>query len=37
MRITLKSRSRVRGFSVTVNGKPYREHAAPLREVGALS
>ena len=22
--------------SVTVNGKPYREHAAPLREVGAL-
>ena len=24
------------GGSVTVNGKPYREHAAPLREVGAL-
>jgi ABC-2 type transport system ATP-binding protein len=22
--------------SVTVNGKPYREHAAPLREVGAI-
>jgi ABC-2 type transport system ATP-binding protein len=22
--------------SVTVNGKPYREHTAPLREVGAL-
>jgi ABC-2 type transport system ATP-binding protein len=22
--------------SVTVNGRPYREHAAPLREVGAL-
>ncbi|HEX3213570.1 MAG TPA: ATP-binding cassette domain-containing protein [Actinomycetota bacterium] len=24
------------GGSVTVNGRPYREHAAPLREVGAL-
>jgi ABC-2 type transport system ATP-binding protein len=24
------------GGSVTVNGKPYREHAAPLHEVGAL-
>ena len=24
------------GGSVSVNGKPYREHAAPLREVGAL-
>jgi ABC-2 type transport system ATP-binding protein len=24
------------GGSVTVNGKPYRQHAAPLREVGAL-
>jgi ABC-2 type transport system ATP-binding protein len=24
------------GGSVTVNGKPYRDHAAPLREVGAL-
>ena len=24
------------GGSATVNGKPYREHAAPLREVGAL-
>jgi ABC-2 type transport system ATP-binding protein len=24
------------GGSVTVNGKPYREHAAPLREAGAL-
>jgi len=22
--------------SVTVNGKPYQEHAAPLREAGAL-
>jgi ABC-2 type transport system ATP-binding protein len=22
--------------SVTVNGRPYRQHAAPLREVGAL-
>ena len=24
------------GGSVTVNGRPYRDHAAPLREVGAL-
>jgi ABC-2 type transport system ATP-binding protein len=24
------------GGTVTVNGRPYREHAAPLREVGAL-
>jgi ABC-2 type transport system ATP-binding protein len=24
------------GGSVTVNGRPYRQHAAPLREVGAL-
>jgi ABC-2 type transport system ATP-binding protein len=27
---------RPRSGTVTVNGKPYRQHRAPLREVGAL-
>jgi ABC-2 type transport system ATP-binding protein len=35
MRLILGLDAPTRG-SVTVNGKPYREHAAPLREVGAL-
>ena len=35
MRMILGLDAPTRG-SVTVNGKPYREHAAPLREVGAL-
>jgi ABC-2 type transport system ATP-binding protein len=35
MRLLLGLDAPTRG-SVTVNGKPYREHAAPLREVGAL-
>jgi ABC-2 type transport system ATP-binding protein len=35
MRVILGLDAPTRG-SATVNGKPYREHAAPLREVGAL-
>jgi ABC-2 type transport system ATP-binding protein len=35
MRMILGLDAPTRG-SVTVNGRPYREHAAPLREVGAL-
>jgi ABC-2 type transport system ATP-binding protein len=35
MRMILGLDTPTRG-SVTVNGRPYREHAAPLREVGAL-
>jgi ABC-2 type transport system ATP-binding protein len=35
MRMILGLDAPTRG-SVTVNGKPYQEHAAPLREVGAL-
>jgi len=35
MRLILGLDAPTRG-SVTVNGRPYREHAAPLREVGAL-
>jgi ABC-2 type transport system ATP-binding protein len=35
MRLILGLDAPTRG-SVTVNGKPYREHAAPLRELGAL-
>jgi ABC-2 type transport system ATP-binding protein len=35
MRLILGLDAPTRG-SATVNGKPYREHAAPLREVGAL-
>ena len=35
MRMILGLDAPTRG-SATVNGKPYREHAAPLREVGAL-
>jgi ABC-2 type transport system ATP-binding protein len=35
MRMALGLDAPTRG-SVTVNGKPYREHAAPLHEVGAL-
>src|SRR2546430_2123273 len=35
MRMILGLDAPTRG-TVTVNGKPYREHAAPLREVGAL-
>jgi ABC-2 type transport system ATP-binding protein len=35
MRMVLGLDAPTRG-SVTVNGRPYREHAAPLREVGAL-
>jgi ABC-2 type transport system ATP-binding protein len=35
MRLLLGLDAPTRG-SATVNGKPYREHAAPLREVGAL-
>jgi ABC-2 type transport system ATP-binding protein len=35
MRMILGLDTPTRG-SVTVNGKPYRQHAAPLREVGAL-
>src|SRR5919206_2331918 len=35
MRMILGLDAPTRG-SVKVNGKPYREHAAPLREVGAL-
>jgi ABC-2 type transport system ATP-binding protein len=35
MRMILGLDAPTRG-SVTVNGKPYREHAAPLREAGAL-
>jgi ABC-2 type transport system ATP-binding protein len=35
MRLILGLDAPTRG-SVTVNGKPYREHAAPLHEVGAL-
>ena len=35
MRMILGLDAPTRG-SVTVNGKPYRQHAAPLREVGAL-
>jgi ABC-2 type transport system ATP-binding protein len=35
MRLILGLDAPTRG-SVTVNGKPYREHAVPLREVGAL-
>jgi ABC-2 type transport system ATP-binding protein len=35
MRVILGLAAPTRG-SATVNGKPYREHAAPLREVGAL-
>jgi ABC-2 type transport system ATP-binding protein len=35
MRMILGLDAPTRG-SVTVNGKPYRDHAAPLREVGAL-
>jgi ABC-2 type transport system ATP-binding protein len=35
MRMILGLDGPTRG-SVTVNGRPYREHAAPLREVGAL-
>jgi ABC-2 type transport system ATP-binding protein len=35
MRMILGLDAPTRG-SVTVNGKPYREHVAPLREVGAL-
>jgi ABC-2 type transport system ATP-binding protein len=35
MRLILGLEAPTRG-TVSVNGKPYREHAAPLREVGAL-
>src|SRR2546426_9092141 len=35
MRLILGLDAPTRG-SVTVNGKPYREHSAPLRELGAL-
>jgi len=35
MRMILGLDAPTRG-SVTVNGRPYREHTAPLREVGAL-
>ena len=35
MRMILGLDAPTRG-SVTVNGKPYRQHPAPLREVGAL-
>jgi ABC-2 type transport system ATP-binding protein len=35
MRLILGLDAPTRG-TVTVNGRPYREHTAPLREVGAL-